>query len=282
MNFNINKNENKRTLQYENPEKLIMKNFTPTIVANVNRHNINNNQLFTKIISGFNNNNFLFHNNYKKNLFFNNFKNKNIDISNESNNIKHTIENEIKSNFEAYNINSNKNKLKTLKKNKSPDKITLNSLHQIQILNLKPSNKEPQNLYYNNINININNYNIKKGKNKINDNFINYLNTDNQINNKFNKNNSITNWHNPKKIYFKAEINKVIQKTKTINNDNELSLKYNYINKTDENKDIEIEMPSKTQENIYKPNRKRHFNFDITSFHSSYNNKGVANKNNKI
>ena len=170
-----------------------MKNFTPTIVANVNRHNINNNQLFTKIISGFNNNNFLFHNNYKKNLFFNNFKNKNIDISNESNNIKHTIENEIKSNFEAYNINSNKNKLKTLKKNKSPDKITLNSLHQIQILNLKPSNKEPQNLYYNNINININNYNIKKGKNKINDNFINYLNTDNQINNKFNKNNSITN-----------------------------------------------------------------------------------------
>ena len=88
--------------------------------------------------------------------------------------------------------------------------------------------------------------------------------------------------HNPKKLYFNTEINKEIPKIKTINDDNEFFLKNNnYINKTDGNRDIE--MPSKTQENFYKPKNNKHFHFDKISFHSSYNdNKGVTNKNIKI
>ena len=288
IKFNINKNEkNKRTIQYRSPEKLFMNNYIPTIVAANGNNNVNNNQLFTKIISGFNNNNNIFNNIYKRNLFFNTCKNKDKDISNENNdnNIKYTIGNDVKPNYETTNIeinNSNRNKPKIFKISKSPDKLTLNSLHQIKLLNWKPTNKEAQNLYYNNINININNFNIKQGKNKINDNFINYLNTDNQIKNRFNKKNSITNLHNPKKLYLNTEINKEIPKIKTINDDNELFLKNNnYINKTDGNKDIE--MPSKTQENFYKPKNNKHFHFDKISFHSSYNdNKGVINKNVKL
>ena len=253
IKFNINKNEkNKRTIQYRSPEKLFMNNYIPTIVAANGNNNVNNNQLFTKIISGFNNNNNIFNNIYKRNLFFNTCKNKDKDISNENNdnNIKYTIGNDVKPNYETTNIdlinNSNRNKRKTYTISKSPDRLTLNSLHQIKLLNWKPTNKEAQNLYYNNINININNFNIKQGKNKINDNFINYLNTDNQIKNRFNKKNSITNLHNPKKLYLNTEINKEIPKIKTINDDNELFLKNNnYINKTDGNKDLE--MPSKTQ-----------------------------------
>ena len=293
IKFNSNKNvKNKHTVQYRSPEKLFLNNYTPTIVDTGNNHktlsNANNNQLFTNIISGFSNNNNIFNNNYKRNLFFNNFKNQNQnkDLSNENSNIKYNIGNDNKSNFETNNIdsikNSNRNKNKTLKISKSPDKLTFNSLHQIKLINWKPLNKDTQNLYCNNINININNYNIKQGKNKINDNFTNYLNTDHRKN-KFNKKNSITNLHNSKKLYLNTEINKEIPKIKTINDENEFIYKNiytnNYINKTDGNKDKSL--PSKTQENFYKP--KKRFNFDKISFQSSYNdNKRIINKKSKI
>ena len=259
-NSNCNTEKNQKVIQYKSPDKLFMNNYIPNTImkGNINLSNKNDNQIFARIITGFNNN--IFNNsNLKKNIFFNmKYTNKNKNTSNEHSNIKFHFEN---NNIESIN-NSNKNKI--IKINKSPDKLSLNSLHQIKLINLKPSNKDTQNLYYNNINININNYNIKEGKNKLNGNYMNYLSTDNQLNYKFNKKNSITNLHSSKKLYLNTENNKII------NN--------NYMNKTEGNKENKI--PSRTQENFYKPKKK--FNFDKISFHSSYNDKkGILdNKNN--
>ena len=304
IKFN-NTEKNQLTLQSRSPDKLLMNQFSTTIAINRNNNNINNNnqmintnnncnnKLFSKIITGFNN--YFNHNN--KNLYFNNFKSKrNRNISNEhSNHIKNEIQlgNQYNNNINKDNFdinsnnninldsikNSNKNK-KTFKMSKSPDKLTLDSLHQLKLINYKQPSKEIPDLYYNNINININNYNIKQGKNKINDNFMNYINTDNtQIKFKINKKNSQTNLQNTKKLYLNTEHNKESIK---INKNNDIFVKTknnNYINITDENK--EKSLPSKTQENFYKP--KKHFNFDKISFHSSYNdNKGIKHKKSNI
>ena len=309
IRFN-NTEQNQLTLQSRSPDKIFMNQFSPTIVINgnnninnnnnqmINTNNNYNNKLFSKIITGFNNN--FFGHNYKKNPYFNNFKsqrNKNKNISNEhSNNIKNDLglENEFNNNINKDNFdinsnnninldsikNSNKNKNKIFKTSKSPDKLTLDSLHQLKLINYKQPSKEMPDLYYNNINININNYNIKQGKNKLNDNFMNYINTDNnQMKFKINKKHSITNLHNAKKLYLNTENNKENIK---INENNDIYPKTknnNYINITDENK--EKSLPSKTQENFYKP--KKHFNFDKISFHSSYNdNKAIRHKKSNI
>jgi hypothetical protein len=185
-------------------------------------------------------------------------------------------------NENSNNINCNINKINSnRKKNKSPDNISLNSINQIKLVNCKSSNKNGQNLYYNNINININNYNIKHGNNnkKNNNNYItnlNYINNESQ-NYKINKKHSITNLHNSKKLYLNTDNNKDLLKFKT-KDTNEIFLKNiqknNYITITDGNKD---KLPSKTQENFYKP--KKYYNFDKISFHSvNKDNKGVMNK----
>ena len=280
---------NQKTLDCHSPGKIFLNKYIPTpkIVLNgKNRNhtlNANNNQIFTKIKNSFNRN--FFNNNYKKNLFFNNFnsvlrKKKNISNEQKSNNANNELAN---NNVYKYidshcNINSIKN---TLFKNKSPEKLSLNSFHQIKLTNCKPPSKDTQNLYYNNINININNFNIKQANNKKeNDNYIpniNYLNTDNQkykINRKF----SNTNLNNAKKLYLNTENNKEVPKklkfetnetnSKNIPNNNYISLTYGNKN---------IKTPSKTQDNFYKP--KKHLTFDKISFHSINGKKRLINKN---
>ena len=291
--FNLNNiDRNQKTIESKSPDKIIINKYTPTIAINDNNHNNllnmnnNNNQIFAKIKNNINNNN-------KKHLFFNNFKTgRNINcknISNEhSNNINNDISNERLINInENNNINYNNNELNSnelntnKKKNKSPDNISLNSFNQIKLVNCKSSNKNGQNLYYNNINININNYNIKHGNNnkKNNINFITNLNCANNETQKYkiHKKHSITNLHNSKKLYLNTDNNKELFKFNNKDN-NEIFLKKiqknNYITITDGNKD---KLPSKTQENFYKP--KKYYNFDKISFHSvNKDNKVVMNK----
>ena len=244
----------KNTLQYKSPDKLILNKCPPTIIINDNNHkhklNINpnnhNNQIFATIKHSFNRNIF---NNNKKYIFFNNYnlsKNKNISIEHNSNNILHK---------------------------KSPDKITLNSINQIKLINPKNSlNKDSQNLYYNNINININNYNIKSGnKNKDNNYIKNYINTENELKYKIGKH-SISNLHNSKNLYLNTENNRIG------NNDNNNIL---FSKNNDNNKErMERKLPSKTQENFFKP--KNNYNFDKISFHSINNRELKLNKKNDI
>ena len=245
----------KNPLQYKSPDKLILNKYTPTIVINdINRkHKLNinqnnhNNQIFATIKHSFNKNIF---NNSKKYIVFNNYnlnKNRNISIEHNSNNILYK---------------------------KSPDKISLNSINQIKLINPKNDlNKDNQNLYYNNINININNYNIKSG-NKKKDNYMkNYINTENELKYKIGKH-SISNLHNSKKLYLNTENNKDIFRRG--NNENILFSKNN-----DNNKErMERKIPSKTQENFFKP--KKSYNFDKISFHTINNRKLKINKNNDI
>ena len=245
----------KNTLQYKSTDKLILNKCPPTIIINDNNHkhklNINpnnhNNQIFATIKHSFNRNIF---NNNKKYIFFNNYnlsKNKNISIEHNSNNILYK---------------------------KSPDKISLNSINQIKLINPKNSlNKDSQNLYYNNINININNFNIKSG-NKKKDNYMkNYINTENEFKYKIGKH-SNSNFNNSKNLYFNTEKNKEI--FRNVNNDNILFSKNN-----DNNKErMERKLPSKTQENFFKP--KNNYNFDKISFHSINNRELKLNKKNDI
>ena len=251
----------KNTLQYKSPDKLVLNKYAPTIVINDHNHkhkiNINqnnhNNQIFDTIKHSFNRNMF---NNSKKYLFFNNYnlsKNKNISAEH-NNNILYK---------------------------KSPDKITLNSINQIKLINPKNSmNKDNQNLYYNNINININNYNIKSG-NKKKDNYIkNYINTENELKYKIGKH-SISNLHNSKNLYLNTENNKDIFRIG--NNDNNLLFKSIKNNESinDNNKErLERKLPCKTQENFFKP--KKSYNFDKLSFHSINNRKLQLNKKNDL
>ena len=267
----LNSNEsdkNKNTLQYKSPDKLALnKKYTPTIVINGNNHkhilNTNNdehnNQIFARIKNSFNKNFFNFN---KKNLVFNNFntgRNKNKNVSTEhSNNTNNENSNENK------NIEVNNNLNNFFQNKKTPDDISLNSLHQIKLIKGKQLNKDSQNLYYNNINININNYNIKSGNNKKNDNYIpNYTNTENELKFKISKKHSITNLLNQNKLYLNTE-----------NNNNKEQFKSNNDNKTINTKNIidnKDELPSKTQQNFFKP--KKYVTFDKISFHSMNNNK---------
>ena len=291
FNFNLNNiDKNQKTLESKSPDKIIISKFTPTIAINDNNHNhilnTNSNQIFARIKNNINSN-FLIHNN-KKNIFFNNFKsnhNRNKEVSNEhSNNINNDISNE-----NLMNTDNNNNVNSNNKNNKSPDCISLNSFNQIKLLNCKSSNKNSHNLYYNNINININNFNIKNGNNnkKTNNNYItnlNYINNENQIKYKINKKHSITNLHNSKKLYLNTDNNKKSLKLKNKTRDNNEMFsnhipKNNYISITDGNKDKKL--PSKTQENFYKP--KNYYNFDKLSFHSvNKDNKRVINRKKTI
>ena len=298
LRFNLNTIEdNQKTLHCKSPGRIIISKYSPTIAINDDNHNhkhilnTNNNQIFARIKNKIKHN-FFFHNN-KKNIVLNNFKsernkNKNKDISNEhSNNINNDISNEhLINNNDNNNINSNNNK-----NNKSPDSISLNSFNQIKITNCKSSCKNGNNLYYNNINININNYNIKNGNNnkKSNNNYItnlNSINTENQIKYKINKKHSITNLHNSKKLYINTDNNNnkelftIKNKNKEKNKVFSINIhKNNYINTTDGNKDKKI--PSQTQENFFKP--KKYYNFDKISFHSlNRNNKKLINKKNSL
>ena len=273
LKFNNNTDKNQKTLQCQSPNKIFLNKYapTPTIVVNgKNRNNTlnaNNNQLFAKIKNSFNRN--FFNNNYKKNLFFNNFNSVLRKKKNTSNDHSNNANNELASNNVYKYIESNENNINNnLFKNKSPEKLSLNSLHQIKLVNYKPPSKDTHNLYYNNINININNYNIKQANNKkINENFIpniNCINNGEQIKYKINK-----------KLYLNTENNKeILKKLKEGNNGKNIT-NNNYISVTDGNKDKKT--PSKTQENFYKP--KRHLTFDKISFHSMNGKKRLTNKN---
>ena len=264
LNHNdIDNDTEKKTLQYKSPDKLIVNKYTPTIVTNGNKHNhilnSNNNnhdnQIFAKIKNSFNGK---FFTTNKKNIIFNiernNTKNKNsLEYSNNANN-----ENKL----ENPNINSDKNLNNNYFLKKSPDEISLNSYNQFKLMNNKNPSKDGHNLYYNSINININNYNIKQGNNK----HLNYMNTENELKYKYNE----------KKLYINTENNKHklnIEKNalfpKNIQNNN-------YISITDSNKDKKL--PSKTQENFFKPQKR--YNFDKISFHSINNNNRIMNKKN--
>ena len=247
--------KDKNILQYKIPDKLILNKYSPTIVINDINHkhklNINpnnhNNHIFATIKNSFNRNIF---NNSKKNIVFNNYnisKDRNISIEHNSNNIHYK---------------------------KTPDKISLNSINQIKLINPKNSlSKDSQNLYYNNINININNFNIKSG-NKKKDNYMkNYINTENEFKYKIGKH-SNSNFNNSKNLYFNTEKNKEI--FRNVNNDNILFSKNN-----DNNKErMERNLPSKTQDSFFKP--KKSYNFDKISFHSINNRKLKLNKKNDL
>ena len=265
LNHNdIDNDTEKKTIQYKSPDKIIVNKYTPTIVTNGNKHNhvlnSNNNnhdnQIFAKIKNSFNGK---FFTTTKKNIIFNVDRNKNknknsLEYSNNTNN-----ENKL----ENPNINSDKNLNNNYFLKKSPDEISLNSYNQIKLMNNKNPSKDGHNLYYNSINININNYNIKQGNNK----HLNYMNTENELKYKYNE----------KKLYINTENNKHkinIEKNalfpKNIQNNN-------YISITDNNKDKKL--PSKTQENFFKPQKR--YNFDKISFHSiNNNNNRMMNKKN--
>ena len=281
-------NKNKNTLQYISPDKFVInKKYTPTIVINDDNHkhilninnnnsNNNNNQIFDKIRNSFNKT--LFTTNKENIIAFNNFngrinKNKNFSIDRSNNTNNENIINE-KNNI-GINNNLNNN---FFHNKKSPDEISLSSLHHIKFINNKQSNKDSKNLYYNNINININNYNIKSGNNKKNKNYIpNYLNNKNQLKYKITKKHSITNMHSSKLQYHhNTENNNDFFKIKSIKDNKTIfthNLKNNYINSNDYKNN---KLPSKTLQNFFKP--KNYYNFDKISFHSTNNNIKI-NKN---
>ena len=294
FNKNNNNDQNQHTLECNSPKTFINK-YNPTITINGNNHNsifnnTNNNRIFDKIKNNFNRN-FFYNRNYKRNIFFNNFKSRKNKDKNKSNENSHNINNEIGNEHEKHHFymnnndlnNNNLNKNNHFKNKKSPDKLSLHSFNQIKLINIKPSNKDNNNLYYNNINININNFNVKQDK-ILNDNYIpnlNYMNTDTHLKNKFNKKNSLSNFHNSKQLYLKTENNKHILKIKKLSEDNKDIISKNipnnnFISKTNTNSIENKKIGSKTQENFYKP--KKHFNFDKISFRSSNDNKNKKNK----
>ena len=264
LNHNdIDNDTEKKTLQYKSPDKLIVNKYTPTIVTNGNKHNhilhSNNNnhddQIFAKIKNSFNGK---FFTTNKKNIIFNiernQTKNKNsLEYSNNANN-----ENKL----ENPNINSDKNLNNNYFLKKTPDEISLNTYNQFKLMNNKNPSKDGHNLYYNSINININNYNIKQGNNK----HLNYMNTENELKYKYNE----------KKLYINTENNKhKLNKEKNALFPKNIQ-NNNYISITDSNKDKKL--PSKTQENFFKPQKR--YNFDKISFHSINNNNRIMNKKN--
>ena len=221
-------------------------------------HSNNNNhddQIFAKIKNSFNGK---FFTTNKKNIIFNiernQTKNKNsLEYSNNTNN-----ENKL----ENPNINSDKNLNNNYFLKKTPDEISLNTYNQFKLMNNKNPSKDGHNLYYNSINININNYNIKQGNNK----HLNYMNTENELKYKYNE----------KKLYINTENNKhKLNKEKNALFPKNIQ-NNNYISITDSNKDKKL--PSKTQENFFKPQKR--YNFDKISFHSINNNNRIMNKKN--
>ena len=196
LNHNEIENESeKKTIQYKSPDKLIVNKYTPTIVTNVNKHNHilnsnnnnNDNQIFAKIKNSFNGK---FFTTNKKNNIFNIDRNKN----NNKNSLENSNNNNNENKLENPNINSDKNLNNNYFLKKSPDEISLNSYNQIKLMNNKNHSKDGHNLYYNSINININNFNIKQGNNK----HLNYMNTENELKYKYNE----------KKLYINTENSK--------------------------------------------------------------------------
>lgn len=130
-------------------------------------------------------------------------------------------------------------------------------------MNNKNHSKDGHNLYYNSINININNFNIKQGNNK----HLNYMNTENELKYKYNEKKLYINTENSK---HKMNVEKNALFPKNIQNNN-------YISITDNNKDKKL--PSKTQENFFTSQKR--YNFDKISFHSiNNNNNRMINKKN--
>ena len=219
LNHNEIENESeKKTIQYKSPDKLIVNKYTPTIVTNVNKHNHilnsnnnnNDNQIFAKIKNSFNGK---FFTTNKKNNIFNIDRNKN----NNKNSLENSNNNNNENKLENPNINSDKNLNNNYFLKKSPDEISLNSYNQIKLMNNKNHSKDGHNLYYNSINININNFNIKQGNNK----HLNYMNTENELKYKYNEKKLYINTENSK---HKMNIEKNALFPKNIQNNNYISI----------------------------------------------------------
>lgn len=267
----INADINEKNILQQKGETNRNNKFIPTMILNENNYHLdeheNNNSTFSKIQNNFIKKDYLF-NKHKILLNFGNNKNGNLSIVHYN-----------------YKINL-KNKVK-----KKDDIIFSNSFHQLKLINGKANIRNNNYLYCNNLNININNYNIKTGSNRIEQKYNKRSHTHLNINtDSINKENLI----NRKYINYNRNSNKIISSNsnevylQNVNNkdhsiwklDGSKKLYFNRENLLNIDTNNNNENSFKTQQNFYKP--RKYFNFDKISFHSSSNKKQVLNGKNNL
>ena len=280
----INVDINEKNIQQQKGEINRANKFIPTMILDENNYHFdehgNYNSTFSRIQNNFIKNDYLF-NRHKILLNFGNNKNDKLSIEHYDNkiNLTNKLYGQVKDN------------IKNIKKQKD-DIIFSNSFHQLKLINGKSNIRSNNYLYCNNINININNYNIKTGNNRKEQKYNKRSHTDLYIN----SDNINKNLINGKRINYNRNSNKIISSNsneeylQNINNkdhsigrldgskrlyfNKENLLNFN-INNNNNNKNS-----FKTQQNFFKP--KKYFNFDKISFQTPSNKKQVLNGKNNL